>query len=163
MSEAAEANAALIRRFYAALDARDAATMAACYAPGATFSDPVFPQLDTAGVGAMWSMLCERGKDLRVDLRDVVTDDDSGRASWTAHYTFAATGRKVANEIESSFALREGRILRQVDRFGVWRWARQALGITGLLLGWSPLFAGRIRSQAAQALAQWRGRRGGTA
>ena len=57
-------NAALIGRFYAALDRRDAATMIACYAPDATFSDPVFPALDAAGVAAMWQMLCARGKDL---------------------------------------------------------------------------------------------------
>ncbi len=30
----------LIERFYAAFEARDGAAMAACYAPGAHFSDP---------------------------------------------------------------------------------------------------------------------------
>ncbi len=57
--------------------------MAACYAPDARFSDPVF---DLAGgeVGAMWSMLCERGRDLRVEWRDVRADDASGAAHWEA-------------------------------------------------------------------------------
>jgi len=32
----------LIQRFYAAFDRRDGDAMAACYAPGARFSDPVF-------------------------------------------------------------------------------------------------------------------------
>ncbi|MFT4048815.1 MAG: nuclear transport factor 2 family protein [Solirubrobacterales bacterium] len=42
---AAEDNAKLIERFYAAFASRDGETMAACYAPDATFSDPVFPDL----------------------------------------------------------------------------------------------------------------------
>ena len=57
---------ALIARFYDALGRRDAAAMAACYAPDATFTDPVFGTLDAAGAAAMWRMLCARGKDLTV-------------------------------------------------------------------------------------------------
>ena len=70
-------NAVLIARFYAALDRRDAEAMIACYHPKATFSDPVFPQLDAAGVAAMWRMLCERGKDLRVAVSEVSADATS--------------------------------------------------------------------------------------
>ena len=44
--------------------------MAACYAPNAHFIDPVF-ELQGAEIGAMWTMLCERGSDLRVESRDV--------------------------------------------------------------------------------------------
>ena len=59
-------NVVLIERFYRALGRRDAEAMIACYAPDATFSDPVFRELDAAGVAAMWRMLCARGKDLAV-------------------------------------------------------------------------------------------------
>jgi hypothetical protein len=38
----------LIAGFYAALGRRDAAPMIACYHADATFSDPVFPDLDRA-------------------------------------------------------------------------------------------------------------------
>jgi len=54
-------NAVLIERFYDALGRRDAEAMIACYAPQATFSDPVFRDLDAAGAAAMWRMLCARG------------------------------------------------------------------------------------------------------
>ncbi len=40
---------ALIARFYDALGRRDAAAMAACYAPDATFTDPVFGTLGVIG------------------------------------------------------------------------------------------------------------------
>lgn len=156
MSDAAEAHAALIRRFYGALAARDAATMASCYTDDATFSDPVFPVLDAAAVRAMWAMLCARGKDLKVALRDVVADAESGAAHWTACYTFAATRRYVVNEIDATYAFRDGRIVRHLDRFDLWRWSRQALGLPGLLLGWTPMSASAIRKKAAETLAQWR-------
>ena len=111
--------------------------MAACYAPDARFSDPVF---DLAGdeVGAMWSMLCERGRDLRVEWRDVRADDATGAAHWEARYTFSATGRPVHNVIDAAFTFSAGRIARHVDTFDLWRWSRMALGAKGALLGWTP-------------------------
>ena len=52
----AAAHRKLIASFYEALGRRDAATMNACYAPDATFTDPVFGKLDYDGVAAMWRM-----------------------------------------------------------------------------------------------------------
>ena len=75
-------NEATIRRFYEAFQKRDAATMAACYAPDVQFSDPVFPDLRGPQAGQMWKMLCERGKDLRLEFRDVRADATTGSAHW---------------------------------------------------------------------------------
>jgi ketosteroid isomerase-like protein len=149
-------NAALIERFYGALGRRDAAAMIACYAPDVTFSDPVFPDLDAAGAAAMWRMLCARGKDLAVVASEVEADDASGRAHVVATYTYSGTGRHVENRIDARFTFREGRIVRHVDRFDLWRWLRQALGAKGALLGWLPPVRGAVRAQAAKALAEWR-------
>ena len=149
-------NAVLIERFYDALGRRDAEAMIACYAPQATFSDPVFRDLDAAGAAAMWRMLCARGKDLAVVASNVDADDLSGRAHWVATYTYSATGRHVENRIDAEFAFREGRIVRHVDRFDLWRWLRQAIGAKGALLGWLPPVQGAVRAQAAKALAEWR-------
>ena len=87
-------NALLIRRFYVALANRDATGMAACYHPAVQFSDEVFPDLRGTRAGAMWRMLCERGKDLKIDSHAIEADDRTGRASWEAWYTFSATGRR---------------------------------------------------------------------
>jgi len=152
----AHPNAVLIRRFYDALDRHDAATMVACYAGDATFSDPVFPALDAQGVAAMWKMLCARGKDLRVEASDIAADASTGRAHWVATYTYSATGRHVENRIDATFAFRDGSILRHVDRFDLWRWLRQALGLKGALLGWLPPVQRATQTQAARALADWR-------
>jgi ketosteroid isomerase-like protein len=147
-----ERHVELIRSFYAAFQRRDHAAMAACYAPDATFSDPVFPLLRGAAVGAMWRMLCERGTDLRVEAGRMAATGVRGSAHWEAWYTFSATGRAVHNIVEASFAFRNGLIVQHTDAFDLYRWARQALGVKGVLLGWAPPVQRAVRAQAARAL-----------
>jgi ketosteroid isomerase-like protein len=160
VSEDAAANAALISRFYEAFGRRDHAEMARCYAPNARFSDPAFGELQGAEVPAMWRMLCERGKDLEVRYRDVETHDDRGSAHWDADYTFSATGRKVHNSIDASFRFADGLIAEHDDRFGMWRWSRQALGPTGLFFGWSPVVKKRVTEQARENLSEFMAKEG---
>ena len=50
------------------------------------------------------------------------------------------------------FTLRDGLVLHQDDAFDRWRWARQALGMPGILLGWSPAFWRKVRGQLRGAL-----------
>jgi ketosteroid isomerase-like protein len=149
------ANEQLIDRFYRAFQQRDAATMVACYAPDVQFSDPVFTGLAGPRAGAMWRMLCERGKDLKIEFRDVRADDRSGSAHWDAWYTFGGTGRPVHNSIDATFEFAGGRIVRHQDRFNLHRWAGQALGVPGKLLGWTPLLQNKIRKMAATNLDQF--------
>ena len=144
--------AELVERFYAAFNGRDHRAMAAAYAPDARFSDPVFTSLAGPRIGAMWRMLCERARDLRVECGPVTLDGGTARAQWQAWYTYTATGRPVHNRIDASFVIADGLIVRHEDRFGLYRWARQALGAKGVLLGWTPLVQGAIRAQAAKAL-----------
>lgn len=153
-------HAELIRAFYAAFQRRDHAAMAACYAPHATFGDPVFPDLTGWRIGAMWRMLCERATDLQLEASNVVADADSGSAHWEATYTFSGTGRRVHNVIEASFLFDGGRIVRHADAFDLYAWARQALGLKGVLLGWSPPVQRAIRSQAARGLEAFIRKRG---
>lgn len=149
------ANEETLKRFYTAFQKRDAAGMAACYAPDVRFSDPVFADLRGADAGAMWKMLCERGKDLRLEFRDVRADATTGSAHWEAWYTFSASGRKVHNVIEATFEFRDGMIVKHTDRFDLYRWSRQALGPAGVLLGWSPLLQNKVRAMAAKGLADY--------
>jgi len=148
-------NAHLIQRFYTAFQRRDAAGMAACYAPQVRFSDPVFTDLQGPRAGAMWAMLCERGKDLRIEFRDVRADERSGSAHWDAWYTFSGTGRPVHNSIDASFAFADGRIVQHTDHFDLHRWAGQALGPAGKLLGWTPFLQNKIRAMAAKNIDGW--------
>ncbi|MEZ4394206.1 MAG: nuclear transport factor 2 family protein [Polyangiales bacterium] len=152
-------NAALIERFYTAFQAKDAEAMAACYAPDARFSDPVFTDLRGALPGDMWRMLCERGKDLVVEFSNVQADDTRGRAHWEARYTFSQTGRFVHNVIDASFVFRDGLIAEHTDVFDLGRWMPQALGLTGALLGWLPPVRNALRTKARAGLDAWRAAR----
>ena len=145
----------LIDRFYTAFARRDAEGMVACYHPEIEFSDPVFPDLHGDRARGMWQMLCERGKDLRIEFTQVAADDRQGQAHWEAWYTFSATGRQVHNRIDARFDFRDGRILRHDDLFSFWRWASQALGPVGIALGWTPLVKDKVRRQAAANLERY--------
>jgi len=150
-------NAGVISDFYTAFQNRDARGMAACYHPSVKFSDEVFPDLEGARATGMWRMLCERGKDLKIQFRDIKADDSVGSAHWEAWYTFSATGRTVHNKIDAGFEFRDGKIIRHRDSFNFWAWASQALGLTGRLLGWSGFVKNRVRGQAAKSLASFLG------
>jgi len=154
-----QANAQLIERFYAAFGRRDWAGMAACYHPEVHFSDEVF-DLHGADAGLMWRMLCTSGRDLVIEPSGIAADERTGQAHWDARYTFSATGRKVLNRIDARFEFRDGLIVRHVDRFPFWTWARQALGTPGLLLGWSGFLRGKVRATAAKNLAAFKARLG---
>jgi ketosteroid isomerase-like protein len=144
-------HAELLHRFYTAFAARDGATMAACYSPEAHFDDELFA-LDGARIGSMWQMLTASARDFSLTFSGVAADDTSGQAHWEAHYRFSRTGRPVINRIDSSFTFRDGLILRQRDTYDFWSWSRQALGLPGLLLGWSGFLRTRVRAQAAAGL-----------
>lgn len=146
-------NAALIHRFYTAFSKLDAETMAACYADNVVFSDPAFPHLAGKDAGDMWRMLTSRASDFSLVFDGVQADDRQGSAHWVASYTFSQTGNQVVNDISASFEFKDGKIIQHTDRFDLWKWARQALGLKGALLGWTPFVKNAIRQQAAKGLA----------
>jgi ketosteroid isomerase-like protein len=158
VSEQAAANGRLIETFYDAFARKDGDAMAACYAPDARFSDPVFQELRGTEPGAMWRMLTRRAEDLRIELVDHAADESTGSAHWLADYTFTQTGRPVHNDVTASFRFADGMIAEHDDSFDFHRWTRQALGPPGLLLGWSPLVQGPVRRKARAGLDEFMGR-----
>jgi ketosteroid isomerase-like protein len=150
-------NDELIERFYGAFARRDGDTMAACYAPDARFSDPVFTDLRGEEPGAMWRMLTGRARDLEVTLAEHEAGDDRGSAHWLADYTFS-TGRRVHNDIRADFRFDQGLIAEHRDSFSFYAWARQALGPAGLALGWTPIVQRKVRREARAGLDEFLGR-----
>lgn len=145
-------NEELIERFYAAFQKRDGDAMAACYHDDATFSDPVFVGLDARGVRGMWRMLCAQAKDLKVVPSGISADDRAGRAHWEAWYTFSRTGRPVHNVIDATFTFKDGLFASHEDHFDFWRWSRMALGLPGVLLGWTPMIQNKVRATGRAGL-----------
>jgi limonene-1,2-epoxide hydrolase len=142
----------LVERFYRAFQQRDGRAMSRCYHPAATFSDPVFPQLQGPDVGRMWRMLCAGGKDLQIEFSAIEAAGGIVTARWEARYTFSGTGRPVHNKIAARFEFQDGLIVRHRDDFDFHRWAAQALGLAGLLLGWTPMLRAKVRRMAAGRL-----------
>lgn len=145
-------NQELLASFYAAFARRDGDAMAAAYAPNATFSDPAFPGLKDGEPGAMWRMLTSRSTDLSVELVSCLADDSTGSARWIATYAFGQTGRTVVNDVQSRFRFSDGLIVEQVDTFDFHRWAGQALGLQGKLLGWTPFLRKAVQAKARAGL-----------
>lgn len=141
-----ESEVALVRRFYQAFAARDAGAMTACYHPEVHFRDEVF-DLHGAEASGMWRMLCHQSKGLRVQCERVETEGDLVHASWQADYTFGGK-RRVHNVIEARFRFRDGRIVEHVDRFDFHAWARQALGLSGALFGWTSWLRAKVQKKA---------------
>jgi hypothetical protein len=148
---------ATIERLYAAFERLDADTMAACYAEDAVFDDEAFSLRGRAQIAGMWTMLCDAVKAKGRDVWEIEASAITERsAHWEATYRFSATGRMVHNVIDAEFEFdAAGLITRHRDRFDFWRWARQALGAPGLLLGWTPMLRAKVRAQAAKNLARF--------
>jgi ketosteroid isomerase-like protein len=139
---------ALLTRFYDALSRRDGEAMAAAYSADAVFEDEVY-RVEGADVGKMWKGLMSRAKTLTVSYTIARAAAGSGTVEWTARYVFPGGG-PVVNVILSELELSDGKIVRQRDRFDFRRWAAQALGWKGKLLGRFEWFRRAVSRKAAR-------------
>lgn len=139
----------LINKFYTAFNNLDEETMISCYHDDIVFKDPAFGTLKGERAKAMWQMLCEsqKVKDFKVVASDIKVNKAKGSAHWEAFYTFSKTGRKVHNKIDAQFEFKDGLIIKHTDDFNLHRWAKQAIGIKGLLFGGMRFFQSKLNNQ----------------
>jgi ketosteroid isomerase-like protein len=146
-------NEQIVQRFYTAFQQLDYTTMQDCYSENAIFNDPVFGILQGKEVSSMWEMLCKNAKDFSLEFSNIESlDEEYITCHWKAAYTFSATGRKVVNNIKAHMRIQEGKITEHSDKFDLWKWSRQALGIPGLLLGWSNFIQNKVHKTARKNL-----------
>jgi len=145
-------NEQLVHTFYKAFQDRNFKTMQECYSDRATFSDPVFRNLNAGQVRAMWEMFLVKNDSLTISFGNIETVGEMVTARWKANYILSSTGRPVTNNIRSIFRIKNNQIVRHTDRFDLYGWTRQALGIKGILLGWTPFVKTRIRRKAMASL-----------
>lgn len=136
----------LITRFYTAFAAKDYKGMQQCYAANVEFSDNAFPGLKGKQAWAMWHMLTSASADMVLTFTNVEADETKGSADWVATYTLSLTGRKVINRIHANFEFKDGKIIQHTDTFDFWKWASQAFGLKGWLLGWTPFFKNKVQT-----------------
>ncbi|RZJ78935.1 MAG: nuclear transport factor 2 family protein [Flavobacterium sp.] len=148
-------NEQIIRQFYTAFQQKNYKTMQDSYADNAVFNDAVFTNLDAKEVKAMWQMLISRGGDMTMTFGNIKEAGNKVTAYWEAHYTFTATGRKVVNKINAEFELENGKIVKHTDDFSFYKWAKQAFGAGGFLLGWTSAFKAKIGETAKKKLDEY--------
>jgi len=155
-----ESNEKLIANFYSAFEHLDAERMIACYHDEVIFEDPAFGELRGHRARNMWRMLCEsqKGKDFKVSYSDISADEEKGTAHWEARYTFSKTGRNVHNKIEARFEFSDGKIIKHYDEFDLHRWAGQAMGFKGKLIGGTGFFKKKLQAQTNAMLSKYESR-----
>lgn len=142
----------IVDQFYQAFSEKDWSKMQACYHQDVTFTDPAFGTLKGDNAREMWRMLCEQGKDLKITYSTEKVSDNHQKAHWEAWYTFSKTGKKVHNVIDANFEIKDGLIYRHIDQFNIHKWASQALGFQGWLLGGTQFFKRKFQEQAKKSL-----------
>lgn len=151
-----EKNIQLINTFYSAFAKGDASTMNSCYHSEVKFEDPAFGQLSGERACKMWEMLLSNE-----DAAPIITHSNvkatelDGSAEWSAEYFFGPDKRKVINNVKATFAFSDGLIHRHTDVFSMWNWSKQALGVSGLLLGWTPIIRNKVQQTTNKKLSQY--------
>jgi ketosteroid isomerase-like protein len=141
-------NEQLVNDFYKAFQSLDYKFMQSCYSANPIFNDPVFGILQGKEVGCMWEMLCRNAKNFSLEFGSIEVDDEYTTCKWVATYTFSKTGRRVVNKVKAFMRIQNGKITEHTDEFDLYRWSRQALGLPGILLGWSGYLKNKIRHDA---------------
>jgi limonene-1,2-epoxide hydrolase len=149
----------LIEKFYAAFAQKDAESMIACYDDDIVFRDPAFGQLKGEDAKNMWRMLCQNAGNMKIEVSAINASLKKGSAHWEAWYTFSKTHRKVHNIIEAEFEFKNSRIIQHTDNFDFHRWASQAMGWKGWLLGGTRFFQNKFRERTSSILAAFREKR----
>lgn len=146
----------LIETFYTAFQNEDAEKMVECYHNNIVFRDPAFGKIKGRKAKAMWRMLLERGKgNLKVSFSNVQAEGETGSAEWIARYPYGSKKRPVVNHVKAAFTFADGQILTHTDTFNIWKWSRQALGLLGLLLGWSSIVKNKVQKTTNALLSSY--------
>lgn len=148
-----QTNADIINKFYSAFQQKDYTTMNSCYSDDIVFSDPAFGMLRGEEAKYMWEMLCKNAKDFSLSFSNIqLLDEEYATCNWTANYTFSKTGNKVVNNIKAYMRIKDGKIIEHSDAFKLSKWAAQALGFKGFLLGRTGFMQKKIQKNARKSL-----------
>jgi hypothetical protein len=144
-------------KFYTAFSNADVETMCECYADTIKFRDPAFGLLKGKDVSLMWKMLIERSKgNIKIEFSNIEADAYIGTAQWIATYNFSKNNRPVVNVVQSQFHFQNGLIIKHIDEFDIWKWSKQALGLKGILFGWTGFLQNKIQEKALLSLKKYK-------
>ena len=141
----------LLNQFYSSFQKGNYMGMNACYADNIRFEDPAFGVLEGDRARSIWNMLLLKGQStITYDI--VESTLTSGKVNWTASYKYGPHKRPVINHVNATFEISNGLIISHQDKFDLWQWSRQALGMSGLFLGWSNFMKDKIQQKTNRML-----------
>ena len=144
------------QEFYSALKRCDPDAMTALYSSDIEFHDPAFGPLKRERAKDMWRMLCGAQTDLKLEFDVLEESEINAKVKWVAMYTFGKEKRLVVNQAVAHLSIENGLIVKHLDDFNLHKWARQALGLKGALLGWTGFFKAQLQKQTNSRLDRWR-------
>ena len=143
----------LLSTFYKALAEGNLETLTTCYSKKNQFSDPAFGDLQGPQIMDIWTFLLSKGgENLQVETEVIYEESLSAAGQWGAKYPFGSKKRPVTNGITATFVIEDRKIVTHHDVFDLWKWSSQALGLPGMLMGWSPWFATKLRGKFRKTL-----------
>ena len=146
----------IVTSFYDCFAKGEAKGMLNFYAEEVIFCDPAFGKLSGNRPHEMWRMLLGRFDEHTLITFEVIeVSTDKAKVKWTAKYHFGKNKRPVTNHVTSTLFVENGKIVKQYDHFDIWKWAYKALGIAGLLFGWSKFFQLKIQQKTRKMLGQY--------
>jgi ketosteroid isomerase-like protein len=146
-------NQELIHKFYTSFSNGNIKEMIECYHEDITFQDPVFGRLEGERAMKMWEMLLSiKNQDTTVTFDNIQSNSDNGKVNWVANYSYGKTKRKVTNKVSAQFKFKDGKIIEHIDSFDLWKWTKQAMGIAGYLIGWTPFLKSKIQATTNKRL-----------
>jgi hypothetical protein len=92
---------------------------------------------------------------IKIKLFEVKSDANYGSVLWIATYNFSKNNRVVVNRVSADFYFQDGLIIRHTDDFDIWKWSKQALGLTGFLFGWTGFMQKEIHRKALTLLRKY--------
>ena len=149
-------NKELINNFYASFQQLDFQGMASCYDENIVFFDPVFGLLSEPEVNSMWQMVCTTAVDFSLTYGNILElDDEYSTCDWVSTYTLPENNRRVVNKVRANMRFSEGKIIEHSDAFSIHQWSKQAMGLSGELLGWNSFFQRHIKNRAKKKLTEF--------
>ncbi|MFT6167362.1 MAG: hypothetical protein ACJAV5_001762 [Vicingaceae bacterium] len=133
--------------------------MTACYHDEVVFEDPAFGKLEGERAKGMWKMLLSKKAESELTITFKVLNNE--QCEWIANYKYGPNKRPVVNKVSASFEFQDGKIIGHTDHFSLWKWLQQALGTSGLVLGWSTLMKKKVQETTRNLLAKYIAQQGG--
>ncbi len=125
--------------------------MSKCLHPQVSYSDPLFTDLRGVRVGLRWQWLLHHATDFKLQHQIIFWDERKAQVKSDISYTWLED-RPVHHQVLSTLTVWDDLIVRQVDEYPFWPYARQAYGVAGRLLGGIPWVQSVVQRRAMQAV-----------